>query len=346
MVGIIQEQHPARARLFMQWREMDWPLMVDSLDLLDVGVVPMTILLDEAGLVRAIQPGEDEFAPFLAAPVAAEKPTYSSQAQAPNLDKMRQAAQEGTAGPLQGYADALVMWGGAAGLDTAIAAYGDVLEVDPEDGQAHFRLGVAYRRRYDSASRRTGDFSRAIAEWGRGLEIDPNQYIWRRRIQQSGPRLSKPYPFYAWVAAARRQIASRGEVPVLLPVEPGGAELASPATEFASKSMPVGEPDADGRITRDDVGLIRAESRPWFRPASSRERPPVSTSTFARIQLGRRTGNTKPSTWCSRSRCRPMRSTTFATGWTAPVSTGVWISPSRSRRSAIKRTSAPHADTS
>ena len=26
MVGIIQEQHPDRARLFMQWKEMGWPI--------------------------------------------------------------------------------------------------------------------------------------------------------------------------------------------------------------------------------------------------------------------------------------------------------------------------------
>ena len=259
MVGIIQEQHPARARLFMQWQEMGWPLMVDSLDLLDVGVVPMTVLLDEAGLVRAIQPGEDEFARFLAAPVAAEKSTHAVQPQAPDLDKLRQAAREGTTGPLRDYADALVMWGGAAALDSAVAAYGDVLAADPEDGRAHFRLGVTYRKRYDLGSRQPGDFSRAVAAWGRALEIDPNQYIWRRRIQQYGPRLSKPYPFYDWVAEARRQIASRGEVPVLLSVEPVGTELAGPAGEPAAGALQGSEPDPEGRITRDDKGLIRVE---------------------------------------------------------------------------------------
>lgn len=30
MVGVIQEQHPDRARLFMQWKEMGWPMLVDS----------------------------------------------------------------------------------------------------------------------------------------------------------------------------------------------------------------------------------------------------------------------------------------------------------------------------
>ncbi len=259
MVGIIQEQHPARARLFMQWQEMDWPLLVDSLDLLDVGVVPLTILLDEAGMVVAIQPDKDEFARFLAAPVAAENPAHSFQAQVPDLEKFRQAARDGAGGPLRDFADALVMWGGDAALDEAVAAYGDVLALDPQDGRAHFRLGVTYRKRHDSGSRRSGDFSRAVTAWGRALEIDPNQYIWRRRIQQYGPRLSKPYPFYGWVAEARRQIVSRGEVPVMLPVEPAGAELVGPARVFTAGAAQGAEPDPEGRIARDDQGFIRVE---------------------------------------------------------------------------------------
>ena len=52
MVGILQEQHPERARLFMQWKRMDWPVMVDSLNLLEVSVVPITLLIDERGIVR------------------------------------------------------------------------------------------------------------------------------------------------------------------------------------------------------------------------------------------------------------------------------------------------------
>ena len=52
MLGIIQEQHPDRCRLFMQWKQMDWPVMVDSLNLLGVEVVPITLAIDEAGVIR------------------------------------------------------------------------------------------------------------------------------------------------------------------------------------------------------------------------------------------------------------------------------------------------------
>ncbi len=48
-VGIILEQHPERCRLFMQWKQMDWPVMVDSLNLLGMAVVPVTVAIDEHG---------------------------------------------------------------------------------------------------------------------------------------------------------------------------------------------------------------------------------------------------------------------------------------------------------
>ena len=50
MVGIVQEQRPGRARLFMQWKQMDWPIMVDALNELGVAVVPITMFIDEHGI--------------------------------------------------------------------------------------------------------------------------------------------------------------------------------------------------------------------------------------------------------------------------------------------------------
>ena len=41
MVGIIQEQHPDRCRLFLQWKEMDFPILVDSLNRIGVSAVPL-----------------------------------------------------------------------------------------------------------------------------------------------------------------------------------------------------------------------------------------------------------------------------------------------------------------
>ena len=50
--------------------------------------------------------------------------------------------------------------------------------------------------RHDSGFRRIGDFANAVNAWSQARNADPNQCIWRRRLQQYGPRLAKPYPFY------------------------------------------------------------------------------------------------------------------------------------------------------
>ena len=62
----------------------------------------------------------------------------------------------------------------------------------------------------DSVTSQAGDFQAAVDHWGAALRLNPNQYIYRRRIQQYGPRLTKPYPFYDWIKQARSDIAARG----------------------------------------------------------------------------------------------------------------------------------------
>lgn len=224
LFGVVQEQHPNRARLFMQWKQMDWPVAVDSFNRLGVKVVPIAVAVDEHGVVRHKNPSLEELRRFVdrdhdpppeaPPPAEWEEPTVSE-------------------------------------LKRAVAA-------DPEDATSHFRLGVALRRRYESADRQPEDFRRAGAHWTRAVELDPNNYIWRRRVQQYGPRLDKPYPFYDWVERAREEIEARGEEPVELRVEPGGAELAHPAEEL-SEPAPAKEPDPDGRVRRDEKPFVEAE---------------------------------------------------------------------------------------
>ncbi len=256
MVGIIQEQHPDRARLFMQWQEMGWPILVDSLDLLEVTVVPMTLAIDEHGIIRAINPDAGSIEEtFL-------RTSYPAPAHMPIAEVVPAGGEapgaNASSAPWREYADSLYRWQSPDGLDDAIAAYNHALSLTSEDGPSHFRLGVAYRARYDSDGRQAGDFERAVSHWERALDIDPNHYIRRRRIQQYGPRLDKPYPFYDWVSEARAAIEARGESPVPLPVEPGGAEFARPAATFAAAEARV-EPDAGGRIYRDPGEFVEIE---------------------------------------------------------------------------------------
>lgn len=231
LVGIAQEQHPERCRLFAQWQELEWPILWDPFNLTGSQAVPNVTAIDEFGIVRAQRPSlETLFDEFLAAEFApSDEPRPAIDVAADLRDLM--SREPGKLG------------GALAALEQrALAA--------PDSGALQFQLGVAYRMRFDSERARPGDFQAALDSWKRALELDPNQYIWRRRIQQFGPRLDKPYPFYDWVAEAREAVRARGEDPVPLVATLTGAELATPTRE-APAAEAAEEPDASGRIRRD-----------------------------------------------------------------------------------------------
>ena len=261
MVGIVEEQHADRARLFMQWKQMRWPILVDLLDLLSVPAVPITLAVDEYGVIRLVNPKPEEIeAKFLNRTFVRPANLPAVENHAPDLDALKKAASLGRTGGWAAYANALAEWGGPGRAAEAIQAYQQALRLEPDSGSLHFRLGVAYRERYDSNFRQPGDFQKAVAQWTAALELDPNIYIWRRRIQQYGPRLDKPYSFYDWVNTAREEIAARGEIPSPLSIEPSGAEFAYPDKSFAAAAKTVQEPDPGGRIARDKGGLIMVDT--------------------------------------------------------------------------------------
>ncbi|MCH7703249.1 MAG: hypothetical protein IID37_16340 [Planctomycetes bacterium] len=256
MVGIIQEQHPDRCRLFMQWKRMKWPVLVDSYNLLGVSVVPIVLAVDEHGIIRMVNPRRGDRETLLSDFLdrSFEKPSRKGSPRPSSGTK-----SAGRAEAERDLADRRAVSADQDRVAGAIEGYQRVLAIDPQDAIAHFRFGVALRERYDSADRKPNDFQAAVDHWTHALELEPNNYIWRRRIQQYGPRLDKPYPFYDWVHRARRDISARGEIPVPLNVEPGGAELASPQREFKSVDPTRPEPDPEGRITRDTGQLVSAE---------------------------------------------------------------------------------------
>lgn len=237
-MGVVQEQHPERARLYAQWRRLDWPIFVDSLNLLNLSGVPIPLLLDRSGVVRA----REITAESVAAIVEGDFPAAEG---AP-----RAAEPEGAA--------ALFFKGDLDGAVEGFRAAGDARSL--------FRLGVALRRRAESAGRKPTDAQEAVDAWGRALAQNPNQYIWRRRLQQYGPRLDKPYDFYSWVEEARREIRARGEAPVDLPSEPAGSELLAPGKPVEPGAIP--NPDPDGRLARDAGALVTVE--PVVTPARVR----------------------------------------------------------------------------
>lgn len=237
-IGVIQEQHPTRTKLLNQWKRMDeMRLLMDPLNRLDVSAVPITLLVDEFGVIRFRNPKKQDFTKFLSAVFENDGETVE------------------VSGREWSHGDQLLMKGK---LDEAIAWYKS--ENAEKDGRGNFRLGVAYRMRFDAdGSHATpSDFQLAIKHWSEALRLNPNQYIWRRRIQQYGPVLDKPYPFYNWVSTARREIAERGEKPIELSVEPAGVELAGP--NHKPKNTLHKNPDPDARINIDIQNAVTTSS--------------------------------------------------------------------------------------
>jgi hypothetical protein len=268
LLGITQEQHADRCRLLAQWKGFGWPILHDSINIMGAPAVPIVAAIDEHGIVRDARPRLDRFeADFLnktfaddARAVTPVRQTPELAGDRPDFDALRRLAEENrTAAAWRRLGDALALWGGPGQVDAAVDAYARALTLAPRDGPTEFRLGVCYRRRYESAARQRGDFQAAIDHWGRALQLDPNQYIWRRRIEQYGPRLDKPYAFYDWVEEAEKAIRARGATPVALAIRPGGAEVAHPLRSFAEKPAEARAPDPENKVQRDKAGRVRAE---------------------------------------------------------------------------------------
>ncbi len=284
VIGVVQEQHRDRARLYTQWRGLDWPIFVDSLNLLDLSVVPVFVAIDASGIVRLQRVRRQNIVKdFIEADFAATPtPDSHNPAAEPDPARLHKRAEElqtpeawrdygdacflanqrikraSSADPSRGQSESRPSREPARTVERGdtcdpVDAYERAVKLDPTDGRAQFRLGVALRSRYESRRRRPGDAQTAVERWGLALATDPNQYIWRRRIQQYGPRLDKPYDFYSWVEEARTEITARGDTPVALSTEPTGAEMAAPAgrTDQPSRGQSGPRPSREPAQTSD-----------------------------------------------------------------------------------------------
>lgn len=237
MLGILQEQHPERAKLFAQWKRLNFPMLADPLNLLDVAVVPITLLVDEYGVIRYRNPRGSDFEKFMTEDYAPPK--------------MKRAVLPGSQ---LNPTDRLVM---TSRLREAISAYEKWLAAPRRalpflSGRVHFRLGVAYRMAYDT-DQRPEDFAKAVEHWRKARAVNGGQYIWRRRIQQYGPQPDKPYPFYDWVAVAQTEITKRGEKPVALKVPLSVSEKMGKVKWVRENGLMV-KPMTDGLV--EDQGSV------------------------------------------------------------------------------------------
>ncbi len=166
ILSVIEEQHPDRCRLFRQWKRLDGPALVDSLNLLGVSVVPLAFFIDEHGVVRSSKASPEGLSEFLdreyekpAGEVDGHRPFPDAKA----LAAIAQASGGGVAGAKAWLelGNALFLDGREEDLAPAVAAYEKAV-ASGGPPEARFRLGVALRRRYETASRQDRDFRRAL----------------------------------------------------------------------------------------------------------------------------------------------------------------------------------------
>jgi len=285
VVGIALEQHPERTQLYAQWKGYDFPILWDPFGLTGNEVVPVITAVDEFGITRMtrLDPRrfEEQFvAEFMDVEFEDDAPPY--QGVDPFVtDPTPRAGEEWAADNAHRKAlDAALEWMQPAPrsildlrgfapdpleepISLACTALGEWARSDGAPAEAWFYLGVAHRMRADSFACQSGDFQAAIDAWRTALDMRPNQYIWRRRIQQWGPRLDKPYAFYDWVDDAFAEIRARGDEPVVARIELTGSEVADRSRRIPGTgpdAVAPEPPDPKGAITRDEGEFVRLET--------------------------------------------------------------------------------------
>lgn len=233
MVGLVQEQHGERAALFSLWKELDGIIAVDALNQLEVTLVPITLAIDEWGIVRHVVGRREDPNAFVQA-FLREEFEPPKLAKSPRNKKTTLKAKERSRQAL---------------LNTRknsrrIEELERHLNQNRGDAKGWFELGVLYRARYDMGVGEAQDFQRAVDAWGEALALNPDQYIWRRRIQQYGPRLAKPYPFYDWVQEATAELGVGLKTPLTQ------SEISSRDSQVTSRET-MKAPTAADRVTVD-----------------------------------------------------------------------------------------------
>lgn len=274
MLGVVQEQHAERAQLYKQWKQYDFPIVQDATTSLNLAVVPVPLFVDEYGIIRNSRPRPNDLGKFVAQ-------TFEDDA---SNEKTDQPNESSDVEKLIAKGNTLLHDVAKRDVEQAIEVLSKAVEAHPKNSKAKFSLGVAMRMRFDSKGAHNGDFATAAKLWAEALAMNPNQYIWRRRIEQYGPRLGKPYPFYNWVDNAIADIKKRGEEPVELTVNFTGTELAGPVRKFDVESGDK-NPDPQSQIVLAGDELVQL--------SPSVVRAAVQPSSVVRVHLNLKPINCK-----------------------------------------------------
>ena len=194
LLGVIQEQHPDRCRLFAQWKGFDWPILHDPINLLAARAVPIFVAIDEAGVVIDSNLNTSELADFLARPPNNTEQPAPSVRLATSFDS--ELVDSSDAGEWVEAGDHQLLWGSESQISTVINYYQKAIQLEPDNGAAQFRLGVALRKRYDTGLAQHEDFQSAVDAWGRARLPSGKPYNRRKAGQNLTGELRLRHPFF------------------------------------------------------------------------------------------------------------------------------------------------------
>ena len=171
LLGVTQEQHADRCRLFAQWKEFDWPILHDPINVLEARAVPIVVAIDEHGIVRAIGPRPETFeAEFLDKTFADDAAAIPEKTSGPPfLPRLARATGYiGGAAAWRSFGDGLTLWAEVDRIDQAIERLPAGHRARPlKTAMPSFDLGSLTGCVTSRPHRHLGDFQAAVDAWGR-----------------------------------------------------------------------------------------------------------------------------------------------------------------------------------
>lgn len=264
IVGVAHDVYAERARLFVQWKGIDGPILHDPVNHVRLSRLPRFVAIDENGYVRDTAPELKSFSSrfvnrkFPGAPA----PIPPNTEEPPLLVVTRREAIQAHMAPEETrHGDALLIRNLPAMLGDAVKFYRRAIKNDPRSAQAHYGLGIALRRRFESEFRRAGDFRLFVAAWKKAAALAPDHQIYQGALAALAPPGNPRRCAYQWMEEARAQLAKRGETPVALSVPPLRTETCGPAAGEASNgdspSAPKAKDDEDHHV-RIEAAVVRS----------------------------------------------------------------------------------------
>lgn len=224
VLAVSHDASPAQARLFFQWKKIDWPLAHDVINHCGVETLPLALYINEKGIIKQIDPEPEKLAKRLAK-AKALKPREIPESDREQLVEpkiTRRAASEGrSADSLCIHGDALVVAGQPPQIDEAIEVYKKATNEAPEMAKAWFGLGVAHHMRAklnQSADPSAADDGKAAtAAWKKVRELAPDNQVFKIEIEEFKAKPAALKKLFEWVEEAKKEISDRGDKPVEVP---------------------------------------------------------------------------------------------------------------------------------